>query len=93
MSYLIKRITRTPKSPIRMLVQEATGEADDAGLARGGSYLFFPDGSEEGDSQIQVGAHAAKVIMASGLAAQHFVCDPPLGGGERKPVDDDGFDE
>lgn len=72
--YHLKRISKTPSSPMRILVDQADG--DDAGLCGGGSFYFGPagqDGDEHGMSE-----HAARVIMSDPGLAEHFTCTPAL---------------
>lgn len=77
--YLLKRTSTSPSGPIKILVDEQVAGDTDAGLAVGGSFEFWPPGSDEGESQFQVGDHAARQIMGDPELAKHFDCSPPLG--------------
>lgn len=86
--HVITRISKTPDSPIRILVDQAQGDGH-AGLSMGGSFMFWPAG-QEGDSS-QVTEAAARAIMSDPTMAPHFECFPPLLGqpGGPQAADDD----
>jgi hypothetical protein len=76
--YLLKRVTKTPNGPLRVLVSQPDGT--DAGLVAGGSFLFAPAG-QPGD-QANVTDRTARVIMTDPGLAVHFSCTPPYPGTE-----------
>lgn len=77
--YTMKRISTTPDSPIRILVQ-ADQQDGDAGLNMGGSFFFMPAG-QDGD-QAAVSEATARGIMADPSLAVHFEVNPALPGAE-----------
>jgi len=74
--FILRRITKEPASPIRILVDAPQGDGD-LGMTLGGSFYFFPAGSEEGSDRYQVSRHAVEVIMGDPGLAKHFECTPP----------------
>jgi hypothetical protein len=77
MSHVLRRVSTSPNSPLAIKVDQADPDnPDDAGLAVGGSFEFYPAG-QDGDTA-QVSAHAARVIMGDKGLAQHFECTPAL---------------
>lgn len=73
--FTLKRISTTPDSPIRILVDQAQGDGD-TGMALGGSFFFMPAG-QEGD-MAQVPETTARAILADPSLAVHFECTPAL---------------
>lgn len=71
--YLLKRTTKIPASPMRVLVAESDGV--DAGLGDGGTFYFQPDGDD--GSEYTVTEHVAQTIMEDPELAKHFSCTPP----------------
>lgn len=77
--FTLRRITTTPGSPLSIMVDAPPAQADgDGGFAMGGHYLFYPAGSEDGETSFQVPEHAARIIMGDPGLAPHFECSPPL---------------
>lgn len=83
--FTMKRISKTPDSPIRILVQEDQQDGD-AGLTMGGSFMFFPAG-QEGD-QAAVSEVTARGIMADPSLAPHFEVTPALPGTDEEAQPD-----
>lgn len=75
--YQLKRVSTSPATPFRIAIAQAQ-EDGDAGLTAGGSFEFYPAGSDEGPQAHQVSEHAARAIMEDPGIAQHFECTPPL---------------
>jgi hypothetical protein len=71
-TYLLKRTSKHPDSPFRITVDDPEPGSEDAGFARGGSYLIGP-----GDDPIQIGEAAAAAIMGDPELAKHFETTPP----------------
>lgn len=72
--YQLKRITKTPNSPLRILIdQPADG---DGGFGQGGDFYFEPAG-QDGDTH-SVAEHGARAIMEDASLAPHFTCSPDL---------------
>lgn len=83
--YLLKRITKVPDSPLKILVDQPQGDGD-AGLGLGGSFYFMPAGQEGDTYQVMEGT--ARTIMGDPSLAVHFECTPPvpgLGPAEQEP--------
>ncbi len=75
--YLIKRKTTEPASAIKIMVDRPQVDDPDGGFTAGGSFYFYPAGSEDGSSSHQVGDVAAAAIMGDPGVAKHFECIPP----------------
>lgn len=56
---------------------QAAGDGDGA-FAQGGHFVFYPAGSEDGDTGYQMSEHAARIIMGDPSMASHFECTPEL---------------
>jgi hypothetical protein len=78
--YTIRRVSTVPKSPLRVVVDQPQGK--DAGFGAGGSFYFYPAGSEDGPDQFGVTEHTARTIMGDRGLAVHFSCSPALPGTE-----------
>lgn len=76
--FKLTRKTTAPGSPIHVMVDQPQGDGD-AGLAAGGSFYFYPAGSEDGPSDHHVSKVAADAIMGDPELAKHFDCSPPWG--------------
>ncbi len=76
--FTVKRISTVPASPLRVLVSAPTGDTQDAGLAAGGSFYFYPAGSEDGESSFGMDEGTARGIMDDPGLAVHFECTPAL---------------
>lgn len=72
--YTLTRITTDPGSPLKIQIAEPVD--GDAGLTRGGSFVFEPAGTD--GAVAGVSEHAARVIMGDPGLAPHFRCEPPL---------------
>lgn len=73
----LRRITTTPNSPLRILIDQPEPGSPDAGMAVGGTFFFAPAG-QDGDTA-QVSDYAARVVMSDPGLAPHFKCSPPFG--------------
>lgn len=75
--FTLKRVSTTPASAIRILVDAPQGDGD-TGMAQGGAFYFFPPGSDQGESEHGMSEHSARAIMADPAVAVHFECTPEL---------------
>lgn len=76
--YKITRTSKTPNSPLTIIVDRPQEGSPDFGMSGGGQFQFMPNG-QDGDT-FQVDAHVAKTLMLDPGNAVHFSCEPSLDG-------------
>lgn len=76
--FKVKRVSTVPASPLRVLVSAQQDDPKDAGLAAGGSFYFYPAGSEDGESEFSMDEATARAIMEDRGLVVHFECTPAL---------------
>lgn len=72
----LRRISTTPATALKVIVNEPEPDHPDAGFGMGGFFVFEPAG-QDGDRH-PCSAFAARVVMSDPELAQHFESIPPI---------------
>jgi hypothetical protein len=76
MHFLITRTSKTPNSPLVVVVDSPKEGTPFFGVSGGGGFEFQPNG-QDGDSA-QVDEYVAGILMGDPGNAEHFSCEPPF---------------